>query len=155
MKEAFDNAFQEWKRVDHLFYVSLKYTRTVDMMKHVMERMISTLDFCMESLLKHAKESKLTGKVPSNPGLRHDLLKQLYPNDEAIINMLNLYMKLRKLLRASYTKREEYRRHVTMTATIDNNEIVEVNIDLLKEYYDQIKAFIFYTRAKAYGEEPA
>ena len=37
MKEALDNAKEELKRVDHLFYVSLKYTRTADMMRHYPE----------------------------------------------------------------------------------------------------------------------
>ena len=42
MNEQLENTIEELKRVDHLFYVSLKYTRTVDMIKHVLERIIST-----------------------------------------------------------------------------------------------------------------
>ena len=58
MKESLDDAIKELKRVDHLYYVSLKYTRTADMMKIMLERLISTFSFGMESLLKHAKEQK-------------------------------------------------------------------------------------------------
>ena len=45
MKEALDNAKEELKRVDHLFYVSLKYTRTADMMRHLIERLINAFSF--------------------------------------------------------------------------------------------------------------
>ena len=50
MKESFDEAVQELKRVDHLFWVSLKYTRTVDVIKHVIDRLISCIGFGFEAL---------------------------------------------------------------------------------------------------------
>ncbi|MAE43146.1 hypothetical protein CMO93_05210 [Candidatus Woesearchaeota archaeon] len=152
MKEALDNAIKEIKRVDHLFYVSLKYTRTVDMMKHMVERLISTFSFGIESLLKHAKEEKKIDEIPANEGLRWKLLMETFPNEE-LKNYINLYLRLRKVIRAKYTKREEFRRHVTMTATIDNGKIVEVNIDSLKEDYEKTKNFIKFVRTIIYGEE--
>jgi hypothetical protein len=142
MIEALDNARQEIKRVDHLFYVSLKYTRTADMMKHMVERLISTFSFGIESLLKYAKEHKKIEEIPNNPTMDSKLVVKTF-QDEEIKSYMDLYLKLRKIIRSSYTKREEFRRHVTMTCTIDN-EIVEVNIDILKENYDTVKNFINY-----------
>ncbi len=141
MKEALDNAKQELKRVDHLFYVSLKYTRTADMIRHMIERLINAFSFGIESLLKHAKEEKKIDSVPDNPAMKCELFTKTFTEEE-LINAVNLYLKLRKIIRADYSKREEYRRHVTMTSTIDNGEIVEVNIDILKEYYETAKNFI-------------
>lgn len=152
MEEALDNAIQELKRVDHLFYVSLKYTRTVDMMRHMIERIISTLDFCIESLLKHAKENKLITDIPNNSGLKSELLKNTYPDNQEIINYVNFYMKLKKVLRSEYSKREEYRRHVTMISII-GKEVVEVSIDSLKEDYETTKNFINLVRTVLYGEK--
>ena len=142
MKEAFDLAVQELKRVDHLFWVSLKYTRTVDVIKNVIERLINCIGFGLEALLKYAKEKKLVSSVPANAGLRCDLLKETFPDSPEIIDYINFYLRLRKLSKAEYSKREEFRRHVTMIATIDKGEVVEVSIDLLKEYYDRTKTFI-------------
>ena len=142
MKESFDEAVQELKRVDHLFWVSLKYTRTVDVIKHVVERLITCIGFGLEALLKYAKEKKLITSIPTNAGLRCDLLKKTFPDNLELIDYVNFYLKLRKLSRAEYTKREEFRRHVTMTATIDKGEIVEVSIDVLKEYYEKTRNFI-------------
>jgi len=152
MKETLDNAVKELKRVDHLYYVSLKYTRTADMMKHVIERLINVFSCCIESLLKQAKEEKKIDEIPSNLGLRAKLVIDTF-QDEEINRYIHLYSRLRKIIRASYTKREEFRRHVTMTATIDNGEVVEVNIDILKDYYDKARGFVKLIRNRLYGEE--
>ncbi len=58
MRESLDNAFREIRKVDHLIFVSLKYTRTVDMIKHVIKRMISSFDFMMDALLLDLKKKK-------------------------------------------------------------------------------------------------
>ena len=142
MKESFDEALQELKRVDHLFWVSLKYTRTVDVIKNVIERLINCIGFGLEAILKYAKEKKLIMNIPTNPGLRCELLKKTFPDNDELIDNVNFYLKLRKLSKAEYTKREEFRRHVTMIATIDKGEIVEVSIDVLKEYYEKTRNFI-------------
>ena len=146
MKESFDLAVQELKRVDHLFWVSLKYTRTVDVIKHVIERVISCIGFGLESLLKYAQEKKLVTSIPANAGLRCDLLKKTFPENMELIDYINFYLRLRKLSKAEYTKREEFRRHVTMIATIDKGEIVEVDIDILKQYYEKTKNFITFVK---------
>lgn len=142
MKESFDLAVQELKRVDHLFWVSLKYTRTVDVIKNVIDRLINCIGFGLEALLKYAKEKKLVAHIPENAGLRCDLLKETFPDNTELIDYINFYLRLRKLSKAEYTRREEFRRHVTMIATIDKGEVVEVSIDVLKEYYDRTKIFI-------------
>lgn len=142
MKESFEEAIEELKRVDHLFWVSLKYTRTVDVIKHVIDRLINCIGFGLEALLKYAKEKKLITSIPTNAGLRCDLLKKTFPDNLELIDYINFYVLLRKLSKAEYAKREEFRRHVTMIATIDKGEIVEVSIDVLKEYYEKTRNFI-------------
>ena len=142
MKESFEEAVQELKRVDHLFWVSLKYTRTVDVIKHVIDRLINCIGFGLEALLKYAKEKKLITNIPTNAGLRCDLLKKTFPDNLELVDYINFYILLRKLSKAEYAKREEFRRHVTMIATIDKGEIVEVSIDVLKEYYEKTRIFL-------------
>lgn len=146
MKESFEMAVQELKRVDHLFWVSLKYTRTVDVIKHVIDRLISCIGYGLESLLKYAKEKKLITAIPENAGLRCNLLKKTFPDNEELIDYINFYLKLRKLSKAEYIRREEFRRHVTMIATIDKSEVVEVSIDSLKDDYNKTKNFIAFVK---------
>ncbi|MBI2656471.1 hypothetical protein HYX03_01910 [Candidatus Woesearchaeota archaeon] len=152
MKESYDLAVQELKRVDHLFWVSLKYTRTVDVIKHVIDRLISCIGYGLEALLKYAKEKKLMTSLPTNAGLRCDVLKRTFPDNLELIEYVNFYLRLRKLSKAEYTKREEFRRHVTMTATIDKGEVVEVNIDSLKQDYEKTRNFLAFVK-KVINEE--
>lgn len=146
MKESFEEAVQELKRVDHLFWVSLKYTRTVDVIKNTIDRIINCIGFGLEALLKYAKEKKLITSIPTNAGLRCDLLKKTFPDNLELIDYINFYLMLRKLSKAEYTKREEFRRHVTMIATIDKGEVINVSIDTLKEYYEKTKNFITFVK---------
>lgn len=152
MKDSFDLAVQELKRVDHLFWVSLKYTRTVDVIKHVIDRLISCIGYGLESILKYAKEKKLAANIPENAGLRCDLLKKTFAENTELMDYIHFYLRLRKLSKAEYTRKEEFRRHVTMIATIDKGEIVEVSIDTLKEDYEKTRNFITFVK-KTINEE--
>ena len=146
MKESFDHAVQELKRVEHLFWVSLKYTRTVDVIKNLIERLISCFGFGLESLLKYAKEKKLVTSIPENAGLRCELLRKTFPDNRELLDYIDFYLRLRKLSRAEYKRKEEFRRHVAMIATIDRGEVVEVNIDSLREDYEKARNFIAFVR---------
>ncbi|HLD86778.1 MAG TPA: hypothetical protein VJB12_01830 [Candidatus Nanoarchaeia archaeon] len=153
MNEALENTIEELKRVDHLFYVSLKYTRTVDMIKHVLERIISTHECAIETMLKYAKEKNLIDSIPPSPAMRTEVLKKTYPNDALMqdaVQRLNLLLKLR---RARYTSREEFRRHVTMIATLDNSEVLEVSIDTVGEYYQKTREFVDFVFHTVRGKE--
>jgi len=152
MREALENAIQELKRVDHLFWVSLKYTRTVDVIRNTVQRLVNVFDFGLDSVLKHAKEDKLVEEVPKIPGQKCDMLKKTFPDNNKLLEYVKLYVRLRKILKAEYSKREEYRRHVTMTVIVEG-ETIDVDIDLLKEYYEISKKFIHFVRAMVEGEK--
>ena len=152
MREALENAIQELKRVDHLFWVSLKYTRTVDVIRHTVQRLVNVFDFGLDSILKQAKDDKLIEEVPKIPGQKCDMLKKTFPDNNKLLGHVKLYVKLRKILKAEYSKREEYRRHVTMTVIVEG-ETIDVDIDLLKEYYEISKEFINFVRTMIDGEK--
>ena len=44
MEESLRNALSELKRAEHSLFVSLKYTRTVDVIKHIVERLRPDID---------------------------------------------------------------------------------------------------------------
>ncbi|MBW2974494.1 hypothetical protein KY366_02140 [Candidatus Woesearchaeota archaeon] len=144
MEESLEDAKEEIKRVDHLFYVSLKYTRTVDMMRSMIGRLISTFDYGMLSLLKYSKEKKKTNEIPETPISKCELLKEIY-EETNIKKYMDLYLLLRKLMKSPYTKKEEYRRHVTMISQIGDKK-VDTNIDILKEYYEKTTKFVSFVQ---------
>src|SRR3989339_825497 len=114
MSQYFDDAVEEVKRVDHLVYVSLKYTRTVDVIRSVLGRIISTFDCAIDALLEHLKQKKMIAIIPTNPAVKLATLEKHFKDDQEMLNYLSFYGHVRKLIRAEYKAREEYRRHVTM-----------------------------------------
>ena len=143
VEEHLQEARGELRRVDHLIYVSLKYTRTVDVIRNTVTRLIATYDCGVLALLNDRKLKKKIKDLPSSPGMKVELLGKQLP-DEYITKALEFYLTLRKVMKADYTKREEYRRHVTMTSMLDDGTNLEIDIDNLEIYYGKTKEFISY-----------
>jgi len=151
MKESLDKAVEELKRIEHLVFVSLKYTRTADVLKSILQRMINAFSFGFEALLIYAKEQKLITDYPENKALRCNLLKEIYPDEKRLHEYIDYYLKLRKIIRAEYTQREEYRRHVTMSVVIDGKPI-DITMDSVKEDFEMLKEFIKYVKEFIFGK---
>ena len=151
MEETLHNALSELKRADHSIFVSLKYTRTVDVIKNIIERLISTIDFGFQVLLLHAKKLKKITDVPTIPRLRVDAIKAAYADDQLIQNFMDFYQLLRKIDKAKFDRSQEYRRHVTMTAHLDEGPI-EINIDIINDYFERTKEFITHVRTVTGGK---
>jgi hypothetical protein len=150
MKESLDKAMSELRRADHLIYVSLKYIRTVDVIRSVINRLMAGLDFGVIALLELAKHKKKIEEYPKNIALRCALVKKLY-KDEKIIKHIDFYLKLRRIMRADYKKSSEYRRHVTMTALTDEG-LINIDIDKIEELYKKSQDFLELVRKKIEGE---
>jgi len=138
--EALDNANEELKRADHLFYVSLKYTRTVDVIKNVVERLINACSFIIESLAHHLHEKGKLDEIPKFPKLRADAVKEIIKDNPELVNYIDFFLLLRKIDKAEFSRSQEFRRHVTMTCTIDG-ETLNIKIDTVKEYFEKVKSF--------------
>lgn len=132
--QCLEDAKEELKRVDHQIYVSLKYTRTVDVLLNIISRMIDGYDFLLEALLKLAVEENKLESIPPSPIERGNTLKRLYEEDEQIIDNINLYFLLRKLFRSNPQRESEYRRNVTMRSVVEGREEL-VTIDIITNYY--------------------
>ena len=151
MKESLDSAREELKRADHLIFVSLKYTRTVDIIKNIIERLINAYDFSMVSLFRKAKESRKISSIPEAPMVRAETIRELYAGDPQVGTFINLYLLFRKINNAKFSRAREYRRHVTMTAFLDNGE-VEISIDIISEYFEKTKEFVEYCSSLVEGK---
>jgi hypothetical protein len=141
MKESLYEAKDELKRVDHQIYVSLKYTRTVDVLMNCIGRMIEAYNCLINSLLKYVVEKKIRKEeyIPTTPLERGELTKELF-KDEIVQKNMEMYFLLRKIHKTNPKKEQEFRRHVTLRIIIDDKE-VSVDIDKATEYYNMLKEF--------------
>lgn len=133
------NANDELKKVDHLVFVTLKYTRTVDIIRSAIDRMIITLNVQIVNTLEKLKDSGKVAEVPLAPVMRTKLLESIYPKDKELKSIIDFYYKLKKMYIGEYKKKEEFRKNVALVTKDD-----EVNIDTLKEYVELMKKYINY-----------
>ena len=144
---SLNDAKGEMQRADHLLFVTLKYTRTIDVIKNVISRLANAYDNAIIYALERLKTKKKIKAIPLTPVSRAELLSDLNKKDILILDALNTYFFLRKVARAEYTKKEEFRKNVTLTV-MHKDEVIEVNIKVLGEYYTKTKEFIDYVNEK-------
>ncbi|OIO66561.1 hypothetical protein COY28_01480 [Candidatus Woesearchaeota archaeon CG_4_10_14_0_2_um_filter_57_5] len=157
MIEAIASSKEELKRADHLIYVSLKYTRTVDVIKSIIDRLLNAHAFMVDASIQWAQREKIIAEdaeVPKSPVMKAERLGELFKDNETIVNFLDFYLFLRKVARAGYTAHREYRRHVTMSAMVDGKQI-DITIDVIHGYYERSKEFQVFLEEKLSDEEKA
>ena len=137
MRNSLNNAKEEFKRCDHLLYVSLKYTRTVDVIKSLISRMISTYEFVIDALLK----KKRVKDIPSQVGVKIDRARGLFADDPVVMVNLDNFIMLRKLDKVAYKVENEFRRHVHLLANVDGKDVA-IGIDEMMAYYAKLKEFL-------------
>ena len=145
MNEYIANVIDELKRADHIIYVSLKYTRTGDVLKNAVERLINALDFCILALANKLINENKISEIPIQPVKKAEIVKEHFSDDEEygeiISDFMDFYLLLRKINNAEFTSEREFRRHVAMIVEVDNKKI-EINIDIITEYYHKIKELV-------------
>ena len=138
-KTHLDNAKEEIKRADHLIFISLKYTRTCDIMMNIIIRLIDTYnELIFSSLLKLKYDGKI--KVVSESKIKRaeelSLLKRSFKK------YLDLYFLLNKIRVSDFERREEYRKNVTLISNLAKNKSLEVTVPVITEYFKKTKEFL-------------
>ena len=143
--EKLEEANEELKRADHLIFVSLKYTRTCDVLKHIIDRLINSIDFSFTALLEHLKEAGRIDDVPKAPIPKAKLAKELFPDDGFIPEFADFFMHMRKVSKADFSRACEFRRHVTMTVSVEDEEF-KIDIDTITDDFKRTKEFFAHIR---------
>ncbi|PIN73467.1 hypothetical protein COV20_04555 [Candidatus Woesearchaeota archaeon CG10_big_fil_rev_8_21_14_0_10_45_16] len=150
MEEYLLEAREELKRLEHIIYVSLKYTRTVDVIINALNRMVGTFDNIIEAFLEKAKEEGKIESLPKSPALRAKRVSEIYSDDEKLQRYLHFYTFLKTVLKAEPEKRQEYRRHVTFIVPLEKST-AEIKIDNLTYAEKYMHEFLQYARLKILG----
>lgn len=151
MNEYLVEASEELKRLEHIIYVTLKYTRTVDVIRNGLNRLISLFDFIIGALLEEARGKGKIVNIPKSPSLKSSLVVKTYPEDKTLLKFMTFYAFLRDVVNAKYTKREEYRRHVTLVVNFPN-KTAEIDIDNLETCEVVAREFFCYAQELIEGK---
>jgi len=140
-----DKIIQEKISADHLFYVSLKYTKTCDVMVNLILRWRDMIEHSFDKLLLDAKKKKKIKAIPVAPKPRIEILKNLFKKEEDIMDVIGLYEVFRVIEDLKKSCENEFRKNVTLRLSY-KGEIIQINMDTLKEYADILERFISYMK---------
>ena len=106
------------------------------------KKMIET---SIESILKRAKKKKKIKLIPTSPIGKIEAMRKLFKKDENFQEVLNMYEIFRKIEDLQKERIGEFRKNVTLKVFYQGKEI-NINLDKLKEYADELEKFISTTK---------
>ncbi len=134
----------ELKRADHLIYVTLKYTRTVDVIKNIIKRLISAIEMSIDLALENSKVKQ----IPKTQQEKADLLAEIFKKSTDMKDFIEFYRLLKRVDKTeNYEKKEEYRKNVTLIT-----KFIEIDIPTIHEFYEKTIAFVMFIEAYIGGE---
>ena len=136
-----EKIIQEKISADHLLYVSLKYTKTTDVMLNLIARWKSLIEAGIESLLDNAKKKRVIRKIPEAPKLKIDELKEVYRKNKEILEAVKLYEFFKRLSTAEKIRENEFRKNVALKIS-DKTGWISIDTEKLKEYNLVLERFI-------------
>lgn len=145
MPETLEKIMKEKISADHLLYVSMKYTKTCDVMINLIRRWKIMMDYSFDGLLGKAKKKKMIKKIPEAPKLKLDEIKRIFADSEEIMDAVEAYEMFRLIDTLRKTKEGEFRKGVCLRITYKFKEVA-VNLEKLKEYSEILEKFINYTK---------
>ncbi|NCO11219.1 hypothetical protein CO038_01825 [Candidatus Pacearchaeota archaeon CG_4_9_14_0_2_um_filter_39_13] len=140
-----DNVIKEKISADHLLYVSLKYTKTCDVIINLLLRWKVMIELATEELIKKAKKNKKWKAVPEAPRAKLIQLKKIYADEPVVFETLELYEMFRDIEKLEKVRESEFRKGVNLKVTY-GGKIISINLDKLKEYSDLLEKFISYLK---------
>ncbi len=136
-----EDIIQEKISADHLLYVSLKYTKTCDVIMNLLLRWKRMIETSIDKLLEQAKKKKKISSISTNPLGKIEQIKKLFKKDKNFLEVIELYQMFRKVKELRTERIGEFRKNVNLRVFYQGNEI-NIDLEKLKEYAEMLEKFI-------------
>jgi hypothetical protein len=130
---------------DHLLYVSLKYTKTCDVIINLIKRWTIMIEDSIQGLLEQLKKKKKIKTIPPAPRQRVELVKIQFKNSPEILKAAEIYEFFKKVDNLRTIRENEFRKEVCLKIYENTKETI-VNLEKLKEYSSILESFISYVK---------
>jgi len=130
---------------DHLLYVSLKYTKTCDVIINLLKRWTVMVNDSVDGLLEQLKKKKKIKSIPAAPRQKSEIVKKEFKKVPEVMKALELYEFFKKVDNLRTIRESEFRKDVRLKVYDGANEII-INLDKLKEYAAILESFISYVK---------
>ena len=99
----------------------------------------------IDALLRHAKDKKKIKEIPENNVKKIEEIKNIFKRDKNFKEVLEFYEMLRKIESLRNERIGEFRKNVCLKISY-KGEIIEVNLEKLKQYAEMLEKFISTTK---------
>jgi len=140
-----EDIIKEKISADHLLYVSLKYTKTCDVIINLLSRWKNMIEKGLDRLVEKAKKEKKWKPVSPAPKARVIQLRKIYAKSPEILETLDLYELFRDIDKLEKVRESEFRKGVNLKVTY-KGEIIDINLLKLKDYAVVLEKFISYIK---------
>jgi hypothetical protein len=140
---SIDSVIKEKISADHLLYVSLKYTKTCDVILNLLLRWKIMIDASLDTLIH--KAGKKWKPVPDAPRAKLVQLQKIYVNEPLVMETLQLYEFFRDVEGLDKIREGEFRKGVNLKVTYKGKQI-SVNLERLILYSQILERFISYLK---------
>ena len=138
-----DDIIKEKISADHLLYVSLKYTKTCDVILNLLLRWKIMIDTSFEFLIHRI--GKKWKPVPDAPRAKLLQLRKVYAHEPLVIEALELYEFFRDIEQLDKIRENEFRKGVNLKVQYKGST-VNINLEQLATYSQILERFISYLK---------
>ena len=136
-----EEIIKEKTSADHLLYVSLKYTKTCDVILNLIARWKSMIELSFDGIIEEGVRNKKIPASPISPKQKVEFVKKYFKKSEPIQEILPLYLFFKRIPELNKTREGEFRKNVALKI-IENGKITSITMDVLTEYAKKVDVFI-------------
>ena len=136
-----EEIIKEKTSADHLLYVSLKYTKTCDVILNLLARWKSLIEISFDALIEKYIELGKIKEQPLSPKQRIEFMRSFFKKMEVIQNVIPLYVFFKRVPDLQKSREGEFRKNVNLKVKTPK-ETVCINLEKLTEYSAQVDFFI-------------
>jgi hypothetical protein len=126
---------------DHLLYVSLKYTKTGDVILNLLSRWKNLMELSFDFLINNRIEAGKIPECPISPKQRIEFMKKYFKKEEAIQEIIPMYIFFKRVPDLPKTRVGEFRKNVALNVKMPK-EIVSINMEALGIYAERVEKFM-------------
>jgi hypothetical protein len=135
-----EEIIKEKTSADHLMFVSLKYTKTCDVIMNLLARWKSLIERCFDAILQKGFDDGEIDAMHATPKQRIEFIKKYFVSNKAIQDVVPLYIFFKRIPDLKTDRSGEFRKNVTLRVNLPRKH-VDINMDKLHEYYDTVEIF--------------
>lgn len=124
---------KEKTSADHLLYVSLKYTKTCDVILNLLARWKSLIELSFDSIIQTYVDLGKIPEMPISPKQRIEFIKKYFKKFENVQAIIPIYVFFKRVPDCSKSREGEFRKNVNLKVKLPN-DVVNINLIKLDEY---------------------